>query len=190
MPRNLNKLTTPPAMPEIDGVRFRCIANTIGYIVGDDGSIYSCRREKGKSFAPTWRRMKPSRMKYGHLTVRISFNGGIFITKTVHKIVKTAFDGPTPAGLEIRHLDGDPSNNRLSNLAWGTHAENGSDMAKHGSLKGSRCGNSKITEEIAAEIKRRLATGERHADIAATVGIGKQAISKIKRGINWSHVNV
>ena len=41
----------------------------------------------------------------------------------VHRLVLEAFVGPRPDNCEARHLDGDPSNNRLDNLAWGTKAE-------------------------------------------------------------------
>jgi hypothetical protein len=43
-----------------------------------------------------------------------------------------AFVGLRPKGLETRHLDGDPSNNQLSNLAYGTSSENHLDMVRHG----------------------------------------------------------
>lgn len=50
----------------------------------------------------------------------------------VHRLVVLAFVGPVPDGLEVRHLDGDPLNNDLSNLAVGTHAENMQDRLAHG----------------------------------------------------------
>ena len=50
----------------------------------------------------------------------------------VHRLVLEAFVGPRPAGMECRHLDGDPANNHLENLAWGTSKENGEDMTRHG----------------------------------------------------------
>jgi len=43
-----------------------------------------------------------------------------------------AFIGPRPDGLETRHLDGNPTHNHLSNLAYGTHRENALDMIRHG----------------------------------------------------------
>lgn len=43
-----------------------------------------------------------------------------------------AFAGPCPEGLEVRHLDGDPANNRLTNLCYGTHSENVQDSLRHG----------------------------------------------------------
>lgn len=49
----------------------------------------------------------------------------------IHTAVLHAFIGPRPAGMVTRHLDGDPANNHLSNLAWGTHAENVADKMRH-----------------------------------------------------------
>lgn len=60
------------------------------------------------------------------------FEGGRAIFTTAHVLVMAAFVGPRPDGMDIRHLDGDPSNNRLSNLAYGTRAENARDMLRHG----------------------------------------------------------
>ena len=50
----------------------------------------------------------------------------------VHRLVALAFIGPLPDGLETRHLDDDPMNNRLSNLAYGTRLENVADMVRFG----------------------------------------------------------
>lgn len=52
--------------------------------------------------------------------------------RRVHQLVALAFLGPRPEGMEVRHLDGDMTNNRLSNLAYGTHAENIADQVRHG----------------------------------------------------------
>src|SRR4051794_5295369 len=42
----------------------------------------------------------------------------------VHQHVAAAFLGPRPAGLDVRHLDGNKTNNAVSNLAYGTRSEN------------------------------------------------------------------
>lgn len=56
-----------------------------------------------------------------------------------HHLVLLAFVGDWPEGCdEVRHLDGDPENNRVSNLAYGTHQENVDDMIKHGTHKNLR----------------------------------------------------
>lgn len=50
----------------------------------------------------------------------------------VHQLVMLTFVGPRPAGMEIRHLDGDPTNNCLENLEYGTHSQNNYDIVEHG----------------------------------------------------------
>jgi hypothetical protein len=51
---------------------------------------------------------------------------------TIHKMVLAAFVGPRPDGMVTRHLNGDPSDNRLENLTYGTPKENMHDMIVHG----------------------------------------------------------
>lgn len=53
-------------------------------------------------------------------------------TVAVHALVLEAFVGPRPDGLECLHGDGDPTNNRLDNLRWGTRSENNLDAVRHG----------------------------------------------------------
>lgn len=50
----------------------------------------------------------------------------------VHQLVLIAFAGPAPAGCEVLHNDGNPGNNRLANLRWGTRSENLYDRVRHG----------------------------------------------------------
>jgi hypothetical protein len=50
----------------------------------------------------------------------------------VHRLILLAFEGPCPEGQEVRHLDGNPENNNLDNLSYGTHSENLRDRRKHG----------------------------------------------------------
>ena len=52
--------------------------------------------------------------------------------RKVHRLVCEAFIGPRPAGLVTRHLNGDFTDNRLENLAYGTYSENILDAVAHG----------------------------------------------------------
>ena len=58
-------------------------------------------------------------------------------THKEHHLVLNAFVGPCPKGLQTRHLNGNPADNCVSNLVWGTAAENSKDMSRHGRR---RCG--------------------------------------------------
>ncbi|AER47718.1 NUMOD4 motif-containing HNH endonuclease [Mycolicibacterium goodii] len=50
----------------------------------------------------------------------------------VHLLVLAAFAGLRPDGSVARHLNGDPSDNTIENLAWGTYTENNDDQVRHG----------------------------------------------------------
>lgn len=80
-------------------------------------------------------KLKPSVHRKGHLyhVVRIALGSTTQQTRLyVHRAVMLAFGPPNAHKLPlIRHLDGNPRNNRLSNLAWGTHAENARDREMH-----------------------------------------------------------
>lgn len=69
--------------------------------------------------------------KTGHLAVRLRSRDRVF-RSGVHQLVLEAFVGPRPEGHEGCHHDGDPTNNRLDNLHWGTKSENNLDRVRHG----------------------------------------------------------
>lgn len=52
--------------------------------------------------------------------------------RVVAPLVLEAFVGPRPRGTECCHWDGDPTNDALSNLRWGTSKENSADQMRHG----------------------------------------------------------
>ena len=79
----------------------------------------------------------------------------------VHSIVMLAFVGPRPDDLHVRHLDGNPVNNRLENLAYGTPRENALDTIRHGrnpQLAKTHCPRG---HEYTPENIRRTTTGGR-----------------------------
>lgn len=69
------------------------------------------------------------REKRGYLTVSL-YPGKK--THMVHLLVAQSFLGPCPKGQECRHDDGNPGNPSLSNLLYGTRAENRADSYRHG----------------------------------------------------------
>jgi hypothetical protein len=72
--------------------------------------------------------LRPGRMPSGHLSVALGKGN----SQCVHKLVLIAFVGPAPEGYECRHLNGDPADNRLENLCWGSRSENIQDAVRHG----------------------------------------------------------
>lgn len=67
----------------------------------------------------------------GYITIQLWRDNKAHIY-TVHRLVAAAWIGPRPDGLQVRHLDGDKTNNRADNLAYGTNSENQLDAVRHG----------------------------------------------------------
>lgn len=65
---------------------------------------------------------------------RIYYVGGAVKKRLLgHRLVALAFHGEPPEGCPlVRHLDGNPDNNKPENLAWGTYSENEADKKTHG----------------------------------------------------------
>jgi hypothetical protein len=75
--------------------------------------------------------------KYGHLRVTLCREHETYPIQ-VHQLVMLAFVGPCPDGMEVRHLDSNPANNALSNLTYGTRAENAQDRVQNGTDNNAR----------------------------------------------------
>lgn len=75
--------------------------------------------------------LNPNVHHSGYLRVNLQ-EGGRRSEQLVHWIIAATFLGQRPEGMEIRHLDGDPANNSLSNLVYGTSKENKLDIKQHG----------------------------------------------------------
>lgn len=92
----------------------------------------------------------------------------------VHQLVARAFHGPQPPNTDVRHINGDPQDNRPENLVYGSRKENILDVFRQG--KAWR----KLTTQQATEIKQRLANGEKGREIAKDYGVSESIISDIK----------
>lgn len=95
------------------------------YAVSDEGVIYNLKR--GTIVTPTLE-------KDGYLSVRLTKQGRAYPTR-VHKVVFYSFFGQKNLtrddALVLDHLDGDKTNNRLSNLRKTTTRENTSRAKEH-----------------------------------------------------------
>jgi predicted XRE-type DNA-binding protein len=92
-------------------------------------------------------------------------------------------------GEECRHLDGDVFNNRLTNLVWGTKAENEADKIKHGTrVRGESSPLAKLTDAIVRSIREMYTNGEKQKNIAAKFGITQTTVSDIVVRKSWKHV--
>lgn len=124
----------------------------------------------------------------GYLTT--GYNGK---TYNVHCLVALAFFGPKPAGMCVLHANDVRDDNRVSNLRYGTYADNYRDsVANGGRYKGPNprmFGNrSSLTAANVRTIRRQLAAGMTPRQIASAHGVSPQAIRSIRAGKAFSWV--
>jgi hypothetical protein len=104
----------------------------------------------------------------------------------VHTLVAMAFHGPRPDGMECRHLNGVCTDNRPSNLAWGTRGENVADMLRHGTqVKGRRVNTAKLTEADVLAIRQ---SPETLTALGRRYGVTIQSIQAIRQRKSWRHI--
>lgn len=104
------------------------------------------------------------------------FRDGVQFQTTVHRLVATAFI-PNPEGLpEVNHIDGDKSNNCVTNLEWVTKSEN----AQHAvEVLDAFSFNRKFTvdEVVAIRIDART-----EREIGMEYGVDQSVINAIRTG--------
>lgn len=159
------------------------------YSVSDQGRVRSERRFRtgkgGKPVAVNERILKPTLHRDGHLRVRLC-DGQTKRSAFVHTLVLTAFVGPRPDGLQACHNSGDPSDNRRSNLRWGTPQSNQADRVAHGtSSRGEKNASAKLTPAQALSIRLDPRS---HEDIAAEYAVARTTVGSIKSGKTWKHL--
>ncbi len=158
-------------------------ASTLGRIRSLDRPLYSINHYTGEPFKRIMkgRILKPGAFcKSGHLSVVLGrgTNG-----KPVHKLITLTFIGPTPIGMEILHNNDNPTDNRLSNLRFGTRTENILDVFYQG--KPWR----KLTIDDVESIRFGLYTGIKGVELAHMFDVSQGTISSIKPANKKSRLN-
>lgn len=109
--------------------QWRLVPGWPEYEVSDLGSVRSLR---------SGRTMRVHALPHtGHMNVKLKRSGAV-MSNGVHVLVAAAFIGPRPEGMEVCHNNGDPNDNRLANLRYGTPSANHLDRVLHGTHNMSR----------------------------------------------------
>lgn len=99
----------------------------------------------------------------------------------VHRAVLSAFDGPQPPGVVVRHKDDNRANNVLTNLEWGTRAENAADTAAAGRLRNGSGAVTKVDPYILSRVIEEAAAGSLSF---------KEAAAQASRSVGWVEMHV
>lgn len=159
------------------------------YEVSDNGAVRSLPRP-GESSKRSWPgvALRPWRTTYGYLAISLRAPGEKQ-TRLIHRLVLEAFVGSCPDGEQCRHLDGNPFNNSVSNLAWGTRVENAADRERHGhQLHGERNPVAKLTEASVRKIRSAYSDGVTQAALASAFQVDRSTIRKVISRKRWAHV--
>lgn len=111
-------------------------------------------------------------------------------TVAIHRLVALTFLGPCPEGLEVNHIDGNRTNNAVSNLEYVTHHENVLHAWEHGDIcrKGENNNRAKLTEDDVRAIRAAYEAGASTRVLAKQYGLNQSAIWRAVSRKSWKHV--
>lgn len=106
----------------------------------------------------------------------------------VHRVITAAFLGSCPEGLQVNHINGDPSDNRICNLEYVTPKENMKHRADVLGMTQYGTDNpaNRLSEDNVREIRKLRATGMTYKRIADTFGVTPSAAQNIIYGKTWA----
>lgn len=164
---------------EFGNERVAEVTDRPGYLVSESGRVFS-------TFAGKTTELRTRAHPNGYALATL----GSGCHRLVHRLVAQAFlPPPLPGQTDVRHLDGNKRHNHISNLAWGTRAENVADDDRLGVRKrGSARAHAKLTEDVVAIIKLALSRGSSASAIARHFSVTKATIDRIADGSRWTHV--
>lgn len=169
-------------------LKYAPIPNFPAYRVCEGGWVESRWRTgpfySGFEIPDVWRRMRHNERPDGYMGIDLRDGRGGNRRTFVHILVAESFTGPRPFPKAcVRHLDGNPGNNRATNLAWGTYQENEMDKRLHGTWE-SRFGG-KLSAAQRAEIRERVTCGASQRVIAEEYGVSRPTITRLINGSTW-----
>ncbi len=132
---------------------------------------------------------------YRNMFLKPTMNGDYYCvgfkgkTKRIHHLVAKCFL-PNPSNLpNVLHNDGNPLNNNVSNLRWGTQQENMDDRAKHGNdPHGSKCARAKLIESEVLEMRAKSRSGNSNAELGREYNLARSTVGRIINRKTWKHI--
>jgi hypothetical protein len=167
------------------------------YEVSNTGSVRSCTfyyttRNKWSTFT----RVKHGRVlaqkldRYGYYVVHLCLGKrGSNLYRPVHSLVAEAFLGPKPEGLIVLHGPRGKLCNEVSNLSYGTHAQNSRDRLRDGThVYGEAMWTNILTEEQVLYIYENCGPRGAPQRLAKEFGVSVSCIHHIKYGRSWAYL--
>jgi len=172
-------------------MRLKPVKGHDGYLISDKGEVYSCWVNKGRHGLVkenTFKKIGGSKSKSGHILFRF---GRKEKAQYLHRLVYENFVGDIPEGKVIRHLNDDPSDNRLSNLEIGTQKDNVQDAIRNGKIViGERHHSSKLTNNVVRKIRsiKENEPNKPNREIAKCFSVSRRTVDRVLKKEIWGHV--
>ena len=123
-------------------------------------------------------------MPKGYMRFCLRTDDGGKLAKLRSNLICEAFHGPRPPGMQCRHIDGNPKNDRPENLAWGTQSENQMDRHRHGTAQ-IESRNKKVRLNREAVYFIRANPDMTHAELGRKFGVDIDTIRGVRIGRTW-----
>ena len=135
-------MTHSDAMPPL---KWEPVPGCSSYKASTHGEVWSVDRDLPDGRHRTGQRIRTRLNNSGYPLINMTNDEGERITRTLHTVMLTTFDGECPDGQTARHLDDDPQHNTWApgetaeeriaaggNLMWGTWPEQVADGFRNG----------------------------------------------------------
>lgn len=162
-------------------IKVKDITFKIKYLIDEEGNIWSPYK---KDF------LSPSPTKKGYYRIVLQTTEGKK-TFQLHRLVLETFNPiDNSKEMEVNHIDGDKSNNKLENLEWCIGSFNVRHCLETGlkiPARGEQVGSNKLTEKEVMEICELLKNSNLSLrEIGEKYQVSRYCIHDIKRKKSWS----
>lgn len=161
-----------------------------GYRISREGVLYTNIPKNGKRGQKTpWRIKAIHKDRDGYWCAWLRKENRSH-KRFVHTLVLEAFVGSRPGPKsQCRHLNGVRTDNRLTNLKWGTAKENARDKVRHGTCVGESNPAAKLTEATVLTLRKMREEGVPLDELVEVSGVSRYATWAASTGRTWSHLN-
>lgn len=156
------------------------------YQVSNFGNVKSL----GNEFSRKERFLKLSPQSKGYLTVVLQKNSTRKMV-LVHRIVAEYFVDNAESKVQVNHINGIKTDNRVENLEWVSHRENLDHAIKNNlTLKGEENRNSKLKDIDVVKIHSLLQKKTTIKELSESYNVSYSTIDGIRTNRYWKHLNL
>ena len=162
------------------------------YEVSSYGNVKSLDRKITNSIGTTrlykGKILKKNNDRYGYPVCKLWKNSK-GKNHTIHRLVAITFIENDDDKLLVNHIDGNKTNNHISNLEWCTNSENDLHAYRLGlrsTRKGEKSNFAKLTTKKVEKIKELKRKGMTQRKISKLFHVSESTVSQIINGQRWT----